>query len=104
MADEFQEAGFHQSGSQTWVVLAAPFAPPDAAQANDVEERVLALVNAARAQPQRCGNQAFAPAPPLRFNPTLQRIANGHAAEMARYSYFSHTGRDRSARTSPPAR
>jgi uncharacterized protein YkwD len=94
MADEFQEAGFHQSSSQTWVVLAAPFSPPDTAQADEVEERVLALVNAARARPQRCGNQAFAPAAPLRLNPTLQNVASSHAAEMARYSYFSHTGRD----------
>jgi uncharacterized protein YkwD len=94
MPDEFQEAGFHQSGNQTWVVLAAPFSPPSATQADDVEERVLALVNAARARPQRCGSQAFAAAAPLRLNPTLQSVASSHAAEMARYSYFSHTGRD----------
>ena len=94
MTDDLQEAGFHQSGNQTWVVLAAPFSPPNATQADDVEERVLALVNAARARPQRCGSQAFAAAPPLRLNPTLQSVAGSHAAEMARYSYFSHTGRD----------
>lgn len=91
---ELQEAGFHQRGTQTWVVLAAPFSPPDAAQADNVEARVLALVNAARARPQRCGGQAFAPAPPLRLNDTLQSVASAHAAEMARYSYFSHTGRN----------
>ena len=92
--NELQEAGFHQSGTQTWVVLATPFSPPDTAQADNIEARVLALVNAARARPQRCGSQAFAAAPPLRLNPTLQSVANNHAAEMARYSYFSHTGRD----------
>lgn len=92
--NELQEAGFHQRGAQTWVVLAAPFSPPDTAQADNVEARVLALVNAARARPQRCGSQAFAAAPPLRLNPTLQSVANSHAAEMARYNYFSHTGRD----------
>jgi uncharacterized protein YkwD len=91
---ELQEAGFHRRGTQTWVVLAAPFSPPDAAQADNVEARVLALVNAARARPQRCGGQAFAPAPPLRLNDTLQSVASAHAAEMARYSYFSHTGRN----------
>lgn len=91
---ELLDAGFHQRGTQTWVVLAAPFSPPDTAQADNVEARVLALVNAARAKPQRCGSQAFAAAPPLRLNPTLQSVANSHAAEMARYSYFSHTGRD----------
>ncbi|WP_175541710.1 CAP domain-containing protein [Polaromonas sp. YR568] len=92
--DELQDAGFHQSGSQTWVVMAVPFSPPDAALADDVEARVLTLVNAARARPQRCGSQSFAAAPPLRLNPVLQNVASGHAAEMARYSYFSHTGRD----------
>jgi uncharacterized protein YkwD len=91
---ELKEAGFYQSGTQTWVVLAAPFSPPDTAQADNIEARVLALVNAARAKPQRCGSQAFAAAPPLRLNPTLQSVASSHAAEMARYSYFSHTGRD----------
>lgn len=94
MPDELQDAGFHQSGTQTWIVLAVPFSPPDVAQADDVEARVLALVNAARARPQRCGSQAFAPAPPLRLNATLQSVASAHAAEMARYGYFSHTGRD----------
>lgn len=94
MPDELQDAGFHQSGTQTWIVLAVPFSPPDVAQADGVEARVLALVNAARARPQRCGSQAFAPAPPLRLNATLQSVASAHAAEMARYGYFSHTGRD----------
>jgi len=94
MHAELLDAGFHQRGTQTWVVLAAPFAPPDTAQADKVEARVLALVNEARARPQRCGSQAFAPAPPLRLNDTLQSVASGHAAEMARYNYFSHTGRD----------
>jgi uncharacterized protein YkwD len=94
MHGELVDAGFHQRGTQTWVVLAAPFSPPDTAQADKVEARVLALVNEARARPQRCGSQAFAPAPPLRLNDTLQSVASGHAAEMARYNYFSHTGRD----------
>ncbi|WP_411879526.1 CAP domain-containing protein [Polaromonas sp. YR568] len=91
---EMLDVGFYQRGTQTWVVLAAPFSPPAAAQAADVQARVLALVNETRAKPQRCGNQAFAAAPPLRFNATLAGLATAHAADMARYSYFSHTGRD----------
>lgn len=91
---ELVEAGFHQRGTQTWVVLAAPFSPPAAAQAGEVQGRVLALVNEARSRPQRCGDKAFAPAPPLRLNPTLYGIANAHAGDMARHDYFSHTGRD----------
>lgn len=91
---ELQEAGFHQRGTQTWVVLAEPFAPPAAAEADEVQARVLALVNEARSRPQHCGDKAFAPAPPLRLNATLYEIANMHAADMARNNYFSHTGRD----------
>ena len=94
MHTELLEAGFHQRGTQTWVVLAEPFAPPAAAEADEVQARVLALVNDARSRPQRCGDKVFAPAPPLRLNPTLQGIANTHAADMARNNYFSHTGRD----------
>jgi uncharacterized protein YkwD len=94
MHGELLEAGFYQQGTQTWVVLAAPFSPPDAKQAADVQARVLALVNEARARPQRCGNKAFAAAAPLRLNPTLYGLASAHAADMARYGYFSHTGRD----------
>jgi uncharacterized protein YkwD len=94
MHAELLEAGFHQRGTQTWVVLAEPFSPPAAAQAEEVQARVLALVNQARSRPQHCGDKAFAPAPPLRLNPKLHSIANAHAGDMARHDYFSHTGRD----------
>ncbi|MEO8022715.1 CAP domain-containing protein [Polaromonas sp.] len=91
---ELTEAGFHQRGQQVWVVLAAPFSPPAATQAGEVQARVLALVNQARAQPRRCGSESFAAAAPLQLNATLQAVAAAHAADMAGYSYFSHTGRD----------
>lgn len=94
MHAELLEAGFHQRGTQTWVVLAAPFSPPAAAQAGEVQARVLALVNQARSRPQHCGDKAFTPAPPLRLNATLYSIANAHAGDMAHHDYFSHTGRD----------
>ena len=107
---ELAEAGFHQRGTQTWIVLAAPFSPPGAAQAGDVQARVLALVNEARARPRRCGNDSFAAARPLRLNATLHSVADAHAEDMARHSYFSHTGRDgshvdgRASRTGYPWR
>jgi uncharacterized protein YkwD len=94
MHAELAEAGFYQRGTQTWVVLAAPFSPPAVSQAGDVQARVLALVNEARANPRRCGTQAFAAARPLQPSSLLYSIAGVHAADMARYSYFSHTGRD----------
>lgn len=94
LRSELLEAGFYQRGAHTWVVLAEPFLPPAAAQATEVEARVLALVNEARSRPQRCGTQVFAAVPPLRLNPALYGLASAHAADMARYDYFSHTGRD----------
>jgi len=94
MHAELLEVGFHQGGTQTWVVLAAPFSPPAASQADEVQAHVLALVNEARARPQRCGDKTFAPAPPLRLNPVLYGVASAHAGDMARHDFFSHTGRD----------
>lgn len=94
MHPELAEAGFHQRGKLTWLVVAARFSPPPAADADVVQARILALVNEARAKPRRCGNDAFAPVPPLRVNSTLQQVAAVHASDMAAQSYFSHTGRD----------
>jgi len=88
------EAGFYQRGQQTWVVLAEPFSTPAASQGQQVEARILALVNAARAQARRCGKETFAAVPPLLPQSLLTEIAAGHAADMARHSYFSHTARD----------
>ncbi|MES2688101.1 MAG: CAP domain-containing protein [Pseudomonadota bacterium] len=88
------DAGFHQRGNQLWVVMAQPFVAPAAAQAEQVEARILALVNAARAQARRCGKELFVAVPPLRHQPLLTEVAAGHAADMAQHSYFNHTARD----------
>ena len=42
--DELSEVGFYQRGTQTWLVLAAPFAPPGAAQAGEAQAQVPALL------------------------------------------------------------
>ncbi len=90
----FREVGIHAQGDAVWIVLAEPFTPPPAAEASQVAAQVLARVNAARAQPRRCGDQAMAAAPPLGLNSRLSAAAQAHADDMARRSYFSHTGRD----------
>lgn len=91
---DLSEAGFHRHAAQTWIVVAVPFSPPGAAQADDVQSRVLALVNEARATPRRCGNKSFAATRPVQLNPRLQAIAATHAADMAHHDYFDHAGRD----------
>ena len=94
LAPYLLDAGFYQSGKQTWVVLAEPFTVPEASRGRQVEARVLALVNAARAQPRRCGGVDFPPVPPLLLQSLLTEAAASHAADMARHSYFSHFAPD----------
>ncbi len=94
MHPDLSEAGFHQRGAYTWIVVARPFIAPPATQADEVQMRILSLVNEARARPRRCGTASFAPVPPLRPSAVLQSVAAGHAADMARHAYFSHTSRD----------
>ena len=88
------DAGFHQRGNHLWVVVAQPFVAPAAAQGEQVEARILALVNAARAQPRHCGKELFVAVPPLLHQSLLTEVATGHAADMAQHSYFNHTARD----------
>ena len=94
MDAEFTESGFFAQGSQVWIVLAVPFAPPGAAEADQIEARVLALVNEARGQARMCGNVALAAAQPVQLNARLRTASAAHADEMARLDYFGHTGRD----------
>lgn len=91
---EFKELGFYARGAQVWIVLAVPFAPPEAADADLVEARVLTLVNQARSQARMCGNETLAATKPVRLNAQLRSASAAHANEMARLDYFSHTGRD----------
>jgi len=89
-----REVGLQHAGGSWWVIAAAPFAPPASGQSGDVASRVLALVNQARAQPRRCGSQAFGAAGPLAGNRLLAQAAQVHADSMARHGYLEHRGRD----------
>jgi uncharacterized protein YkwD len=93
----FREIGTYRRGEQVWIAFAEPFAPPKTAEHAAIEARILALVNAARAQARRCGATAFAAAPPVALNETLNGAARDYAAMMARYGYMAHTGHDGSS-------
>lgn len=92
-----REVGVQRSGNSYWIIAALPFDPPAAAEADDVAERVLALVNEARGQPRRCGSESFGPARPLVLQQQLTQAAAIHAQSMARYGYLEHQGRDGSS-------
>jgi uncharacterized protein YkwD len=88
------EVGIYLDARQVWLVMAAPFAPAVGLSAQEAGQRVLDLVNQARATPRQCGNRLFNAARPVRWNNLLAEASRLHAEDMARYSYLSHSGRD----------
>jgi uncharacterized protein YkwD len=92
-----QDLGSVQMGSETWLIVAAPFAPPSARYGEGIAVQVLRLVNAARSTPRACGASPFQAAPALRLDTTLTEAALGHALDMLRFGYFEHTGHDGSS-------
>jgi uncharacterized protein YkwD len=93
----FRELGSWRAGSDVWLALAEPFAPPSARDRAAISRRVLELTNQARARARRCGSTYFAAAPPLLPNGVLERAAAQYAQDMAAYGYMDHTGRDGSS-------
>jgi uncharacterized protein YkwD len=53
-------------------------------------EEALRRINAARAAGHRCGWRSMPPAPPLRWQGSLQAIAAAHSRDMAQRNYFDH--------------
>lgn len=90
----FAEVGVHQSGDETWIVLAARKASKPVLDPVAVATRVLELVNAVRVQGRDCGREHFGAAPQLALSPTLSEAASGHANDMARNATLAHTGSD----------
>jgi uncharacterized protein YkwD len=88
------EVGIYLDAGQVWIVMAAPFAPSVGVSEQAAGQRVLDLVNRARATPRYCGSMAFKAARPVRWNDSLAKASRLHAEDMARYNYFSHRGHD----------
>lgn len=92
-----QEVGVYVDARQVWIVMAAPFAPSVKLSEQAAGQRVLELVNQARASPRFCGDRAFNAARPVRWNDALAEASRLHAEDMARNNYFSHGGHDGSS-------
>jgi uncharacterized protein YkwD len=89
-AADFAAVGTAHIGNDWQVVLARPVVIPPLPEWPDAGRDILALVNAARAQPRTCGTQAFGPAGPLIWNPLLGQAALVHSTDMAQKHYFNH--------------
>jgi uncharacterized protein YkwD len=77
-------------GDELWIVLAVPHAIPSNQSAT--AQDVLALVNAARSTPRRCGNDRFGATHALRLNAVLNKAALLHAEDMAKHGRMEHAG------------
>jgi uncharacterized protein YkwD len=108
---ELQEAGMTEIGvfqdaRQVWIVLASPsmatspsrtavpLATRREGSGQPPGERILDLINQARATPRNCGDKRLNAAQPVRWNSALAEASRQHSEDMARYNYFSHNGRD----------
>lgn len=91
---KLREIGVYRRGDDTWMVLAAPFSPPDPDDASTVSHRVLELINEARVQARRCGRKRFPAATPLKHVVALESAALAHAQDMAAHSFMGHKGSD----------
>ncbi len=96
---KFSEFGVHQSGTETWIVMAGRATVPFAALQDPaaVAQRVLELVNAARAEARECGRERYAAAAPLALSTTLTAAASLHSLDMAARGSLAHEGSDGSA-------
>jgi uncharacterized protein YkwD len=93
---KLSELGVHQSGDNTWIVMAGRTETPFASLRDPaaVARRVLELVNAARGEPRRCGRERYEPAPPLAMATTLTAAASLHSLDMAERGELGHDGSD----------
>jgi uncharacterized protein YkwD len=88
------EVGVFRGGNETWIVLAARMDLPSPQDAAAVADRVLELVNAARAVPRTCGAARMNATRPLRLSPLLTRAAARHALDMGQHGKLDHRGSD----------
>jgi uncharacterized protein YkwD len=91
---QYDEVGVYQNGTQTWIVLALSQLAKPALEPAAVANRVLELVNAARAQMRICGRDRYAATQPLRLSALLNDAALGQAHDMAARGSLGHEGSD----------
>jgi uncharacterized protein YkwD len=67
-----------------------PVSAAGAGQAT-LEQQILELTNAARAQGATCDGKAYPPVPALTMNPALRCAARAHSQDMIDRKFFDHT-------------
>jgi uncharacterized protein YkwD len=91
---ELREVGIAWSGQSLYLVAAAPLPVPAPGDRARIEREILARVNAARAEPRRCGRTAYPAAEPLALSERLSHIAAGHSQSMGARDNLAHQDPD----------
>lgn len=91
---QFIDVGVSHEGRDWRIVLARPLLTARLGDAAAEGQKLLEMLNAARAQPRQCGGQPFAATTPLTWNATLAAAAEAHTRSMANNNFFDHKDRD----------
>lgn len=91
---QFIDIGVSREDREWRIVLARPMLTSRLADGQGEGQKILELINTARAQPRQCGPQAFAAAAPLTWNALLATASEAHSRDMANHNYFDHADAD----------
>ena len=91
---QYVEVGVSHQGRDWRIVLARPLLTSRLGNSPAEGQKLVGLINQARAQARRCGAQAFPATGPLTWNTALASAADGHSRAMAQLKFFDHKGRD----------
>ena len=91
---QFIDIGVSRAGLAWRIVLARPLLSASLGDWQAEGQKLLELINSARAQPRQCGTQAFSATAPLAWNATLASAAQEHSRSMANNNFFDHKDRD----------
>lgn len=92
---ELTDIGVHDSGGETWLVLAVPLALAAGTSAAGAADRLFAGINDARRSDRRCGVlKRMDAAPAMRRSAALDEAARAHARDIAARGALGHEGAD----------
>ncbi len=91
---EHAEIGVAKTGNRWQIVLAKPLLSASLRDPEQAGHELFRLTNLARSQARRCGDVAFEPAPPMRWDASLASAALAHSRDMAGQDYFAHRAPD----------
>lgn len=91
---QFIDVGVSREGRDWRIVLARPLLTARLGDWQAEGQKLLEMINTARAQPRTCGAQSFTATAPLGWNANLATAAQGHSRAMANNNFFDHLGRD----------